>query len=152
MALKELNINDSANEFVSNDAVVLCMGKDGKVNPIAIGWKTLGILWSRSVIVIAVHPSRYSFQLLEKGEQAFTVNIGGSVNKYIDYCGTHSGKKTDKIKEGGIELIPGTKTKIPVIKGAHLSYECKIIHKTDSGKITLHNLYFGEILAAHIQD
>ena len=145
--LSPFEFYEHTDEFIKEDAILACMDKKGKVNLITIGWKTIGVLWSRPVITVAIHPNRFSYSVLEKGEQAFTVNLGGSrLKEVLDFCGKHSGRDTDKVQATGVELIPSEDIKVPIIKGAHLAYECKIIHKADSGNITGHRLYFGEIL------
>ena len=68
---------------LKKNAILACMDKKGKVNLITIGWKTIGVLWSRPVITVAIHPNRFSYSVLEKGEQAFTVNLGGSRLKEV---------------------------------------------------------------------
>lgn len=150
---ESLDFNDHLEEFMKEDAILACMEKNGRVNLITIGWKTIGVLWSRPVITVAIHPDRYSYTVLEEGFPEFTVNIGGpEMDSILNYCGSHSGRDVNKIKEAGVELIPGNSTSVPIIKGAHLAYECKIIHTADSGNITLHKLYFGEIQDCFIQN
>ena len=145
-SLEPLDFHNHLDEFLKEDGVLACMEKDGRINLITIGWKTIGVLWARPVITVAIHPDRYSYSVLEEGIPEFTVNIGGPrMRPIVNYCGMHSGRDVDKVKETGVELIPGSTTSVPLIKGAHLAYECKIIHTADSGNITPHKLYFGEI-------
>jgi flavin reductase (DIM6/NTAB) family NADH-FMN oxidoreductase RutF len=151
--LETFNFNEHTDEFLKEDGIVVCMEKNGRVNLITIGWKSIGILWSRPIITIAIHPHRYSYSVLENGFPEFTVNFGGpEMPPILDYCGKYSGRNVDKVKETGVQLIPGQNVKVPIIKGAHLAYECKIIHRTDSGKITPHRLYFGEIQECYLQE
>jgi flavin reductase (DIM6/NTAB) family NADH-FMN oxidoreductase RutF len=144
---------DHLDEFVKETGVLACMALDGRVNLITIGWKLIGLLWSRPIITVAIHPDRYSYEVLENGVPAFTVNVGGKVIRDIaGYCGEVSGRDVDKVAETGVKLIPGESTGVPFIKGAHLAYECKIIHTADSGGITAHKLYFGEIQDCFVQE
>ena len=143
---KSFDFQDHLNEFLKENAVLACMERNGRVNLITIGWKTIGVLWSRPIITIAIHPDRYSYKVLEEGVPEFTVNIGGpDMTAVLNYCGNHSGRTVDKAKFLRVELIPGQNVSVPIIKGAHLAYECKIIHAADSGNITRHKLYFGEL-------
>ena len=54
---------------------------DGKVNTMTIGWATLGFIWQRPVLMIAVRDSRHTFSLLEKIDN-FTVKSLCMVNLY----------------------------------------------------------------------
>lgn len=135
--------------FMSETANLVSMGVDGKVNVMALLWKTIGQLWMIPTITVAVAPSRYTFELLTKGIPEFTLNIpsaktAGSIN----VTGSLSGRDINKLDRAGLELIKGVKTKVPTLKGSILSYECKIIHTCQSGKMASHHLFFGQILNA----
>nr|MDO8111320.1 flavin reductase family protein [Candidatus Sigynarchaeota archaeon] len=140
------DFQDHLDEFLKENAILACMERNGRVNLITIGWKTIGVLWSRPIITVAIHPDRYSYKVLEEGVPEFTVNIGGpGIAAILNYCGSHSGRTVDKVKSAHVELRPGQNVSVPIIKGAHLAYECKIIHTAPSGNITRHKLFFGEI-------
>jgi flavin reductase (DIM6/NTAB) family NADH-FMN oxidoreductase RutF len=150
--LKEINYTDFTKEFLREDCILVSKGKDGKINLITLAWKTIGQLWSRPVITVAIRPDRFTHQVIDQGEKAFTINIGGPIiQSIISTCGTTSGRDIDKVKKTGVELIPGKEGVVPFIKGAHLVYECKILHKTDSGNITAHSLFIGEIIGSFEQ-
>lgn len=135
--------------FMTDTANLVSMGVDGKVNVMALLWKTIGQLWMIPTITVAVAPSRYTFELLTKGIPEFTLNIPSAKTAgSISVTGSLSGRDTDKIERSGLELIDGIKTKIPTLKGSLLSYECKIIHTCQSGKMASHHLFFGQILNA----
>jgi flavin reductase (DIM6/NTAB) family NADH-FMN oxidoreductase RutF len=135
--------------FMPDTANLVSMDMDGKVNVMALLWKTIGQLWMIPIITVAVAPSRYTFELLTKGVPEFTLNIPSPRNAdSVDITGSLSGRNVDKVAEAGIVLIDGVKTKVPTIKESMLSYECKIIHTCQSGKMASHYLFFGQILAA----
>jgi flavin reductase (DIM6/NTAB) family NADH-FMN oxidoreductase RutF len=145
----EINPYDHIDKFFSQTGLLVSTGKDGKNNVMALDWKTIGELWSLPVITVAVAPSRYSFKLLTEGLREFTVNIPSSkISNAIMITGSSSGRNIDKFQKANLELIPGVKTYIPTIKDSLLSYECKIIHETDSGSNASHHLFFGKILKA----
>jgi flavin reductase (DIM6/NTAB) family NADH-FMN oxidoreductase RutF len=135
--------------FMPETANLVSMSVDGKVNVMALLWKTIGELWTIPIITIAVAPSRYTFELLTKGIPEFTLNIPSpKVASSINITGSLSGRDVDKVAKAGIELTDGVKTKVPTIKGSRLSYECRIIHTCQSGTMASHHLFFGEILIA----
>ncbi|MHA1724879.1 MAG: flavin reductase family protein [Promethearchaeota archaeon] len=146
----EINPYDYMDHFMKKAALLVSMGKDGKLNVMALLWKTIGELWMIPVITVAVAPNRYTFELLTKGVKEFTVNIPSDrIEHAISTCGTLSGRDTDKFKEVGLEIIKGKRTSVPTVKDSDLAYECQIIHEADSGSMASHHLFFGKILTAY---
>lgn len=114
------------------------------------------------------------FQLDENGE--FTVNIPFKPfdKKILGYCGTHSGKDTDKIADLNLTLEEGEKISVPAIAELPLTLECKVIYKQKQDMKALseelckihypqdvdssfsgsnkdsHIAYYGEIVSAYI--
>ena len=147
---KEIEPYEYMNLFMTRAALVVSMHNNGKLNVMALLWKTIGELWMIPVITIAVSPSRYTFELLTEGIPEFTINIPSKKNtNTINITGSSSGRSTDKFKKAGLELIEGKRTKVPTIKGSILSYECKIVHICKSGTMASHSLFFGQILKAY---
>ncbi len=147
---KEINPYDYMEYFMSQAAHVVSMDNNGKLNVMALLWKTIGELWMIPIITIAVSPARYTFELLTEGVPEFTINIPTEENvDTIDITGSYSGKNVDKFKKAGLEIIEGKRTKVPTIKDSLLSYECKIVHTCKSGRMASHSLFFGQILTAY---
>ncbi|MFW9950510.1 MAG: flavin reductase family protein [Candidatus Thorarchaeota archaeon] len=147
---KEINPYDFLDLFMSRAAHVVSMHENGKLNVMALLWKTIGELWMIPVITIAVSPARYTFELLTKGIPEFTVNIPSKKNVgTISITGSSSGRNINKFQKAGLELIEGKRTKVPTIKNSILSYECKIVHSCKSGDMASHSLFFGQILTAY---
>ena len=147
---KEIDSLDYNTYFIERDALLVSMGKDSKINPMTLKWKTIGELWMLPVITIALAPSRNSFKLLTGEIQEFTINIpSNKILNTLDICGTLSGRNIDKIKEADLEIISGKKIRVPTLKDCNLNYECKIVHSCKSGQMASHHLFFGEILIAY---
>jgi len=147
---KEIGSYEYMEPFMSRAAHVVSMDTNGKINVMALLWKTIGELWMLPVITIAVSPSRYTFKLLTEGVQEFTINIPSSkIADTINITGSLSGRDIDKFKETGLETIEGKRTKVPTLKDSVLTYECKIVHSCKSGSMASHHLFFGQILTAY---
>ena len=103
---------------------------DGKVNTMTIGWGHIGIEWGKPIFIAYVRESRHTYTMLE-GNGEFTVNIPmGQVDKKIlGYCGTKSGRNTDKIRDMGLTLEDPSVISVPGIKELPLTLECKVIYK-----------------------
>lgn len=137
---------------------------EGKVNTMTIGWATIGYIWQRPVLMIAVRDSRHTFSLLEKTDN-FTVTIPaqGTFHDAIMTCGTKSGRDIDKFKECSLQQKAAQLVQSPIIDIPGNHYECRIVYKsamdntfldTDLEKLypkkDYHTLYFGEILACYL--
>lgn len=151
--------------------ILLTTSSGEKVNTMTIGWGKIGIEWNRPVFIAYVRESRYTKQMLEENGE-FTVNIpyGNIDSKILGYCGTNSGRNTDKIKDLGLTLVNSDRISVPGIKELPLTLECKVIYKQkqdlnalpedilerfypaaeDSGLRDYHIAYYGEIVDAYL--
>lgn len=155
---------------------ILITAKAGEtVNPMVIGWGTIGVEWGKPVFVAYVRHCRYTWELLEKNPE-FTVNIplDGVDPEIIKVCGTKSGRDIDKVAALGLTLSESDCISVPGIKELPLTLECKIIEKEDQNIPSLlkalrdryypedvtdlragcnpeiHTAFYGEILNAYI--
>lgn len=151
--------------------ILLTTKSDNHVNTMTIGWGHLGIEWNKPVFIAFVRESRYTKQLLEANGE-FTVNIplektDGDV---LRYCGTKSGRDTDKISDLDLTLVTPNRISVPAIQEFPLTLECKLIYKQaqDLSKLPdsiiarfypaserenfrdYHIAYYGEIVDAYI--
>ena len=141
------------------------------VNTMTIGWGHIGIEWGKPIFVAYVRESRHTKPMLDESG-AFTVNIpmGDIDPKILGYCGTKSGRDTDKIRDLGVTLEAGETVAVPGIKELPLTLECKVIFKQDQDESILppelyaryyptteaapggdyHTAYYGQIMSAYI--
>lgn len=142
-----------------------------RVNTMTIGWGKIGIEWNKPVFIAYVRETRYTKQLLEEGG-AFTVNVpyGEADSKILGYCGTKSGRDTDKIRDLKLTLVDSDVISVPGIRELPLTLECKLIYKQqqdltampqavidrfypavdETGFRDCHIAYYGEIVNAYI--
>lgn len=148
-----------------------CLGSHGAlliagaepVNPMTIGWGTIGIVWGKPVFAVLVRPSRYTHELMEKAK-AFSVNIPPqSMGDVCMFCGSKSGRDVDKVAETGITIQPGRSLEVPTIADCPIHYECRILHKNQVDRTALvedvmgtayrsgdfHTIYWGEIVGVY---
>jgi flavin reductase (DIM6/NTAB) family NADH-FMN oxidoreductase RutF len=133
------------------------------LNTMTIGWATIGYIWQRPVLMVAVRDSRHTFTLLENTDN-FTVSIpaGSNYREAVMVCGSKSGRDLDKFKE--CRLLPKAAQQVqsPIVDIVGRHYECRIVYKSamDSAflagdleklypKKDYHTLYFGEIVACY---
>ena len=166
---KTVNAFDYAGEICKAmpQGILLTTAAEGKVNTMTIGWGTIGIEWGKTLFVAYVRDSRYTMEMLGKNPE-FTVNVPlGQVDKKIlGYCGTKSGRDTDKIADLGLTLEPGDTVSVPGIKELPLTLECKILYaqKQENDKLPaalvdryyaggdFHTAFYAEIVGAYIAE
>ena len=109
-----------------------------KVNPMTIGWGTMGVEWGRPIFVAYVRESRYTHQMLDESGE-FTVNIPMETvdPKILSICGTKSGRDLDKVRELGLHLEPGKAIATPGIRELPLTLECKILYRVAQPTATI---------------
>jgi flavin reductase (DIM6/NTAB) family NADH-FMN oxidoreductase RutF len=146
---QEIKPYEYIEHFKRNTALLVSMDKNGKLNVMALDWKTIENFEGNPVIRAQVAYSRYTYKLLTEGVNEFTINIpSDKISHAVDISGSYSGRNIDKFKEAGLEIIPGNKTQVPTIKDSDLSYECQVIHSSKSD-MSSHHYFYGKILAAY---
>ena len=164
---------DYANEILTavRSGVLMTVKAGDKVNPMSISWGTMGIQWGLPIFTVFVRGCRHTSVMLDENPE-FTVNIPlGAVNKeIIRYCGTKSGRDTDKIADLSLHTEESEVISVPGIRELPLTLECKVIYKqqqypecmTDPEPAThypensadihadYHTAYYGQIVNAYI--
>ena len=87
------------------------------------GYKHAGISFDREFVVH--YPSA------EQGAMAW-------------FCGTRSGRDTDKIKEANLSLINSVAVHVPTIEGVTVAFECRVVGQFEIGD---HTVFVGEVVA-----
>lgn len=155
---------------------VLLTSKAGdRVNTMTISWGSLGIEWSKPIFTVYVRENRFTRQLLEQNPE-FTINIpvNGCDPKILGFCGTKTGRDTDKFQALGLTLEEPEAVSVPAIRELPLTLECRIVYKqpqdpqaiTEANRAAFypqdvdstapganrdyHTAYYGEIVAAYL--
>ena len=167
---REINPFDYAGEICKamSKGILLTTKAGESVNTMTIGWGTIGIEWSRPVFVAYVRDSRHTREMLdESGEFTVNIPIGMVDSKILGYCGSKSGRDTDKIAEMGLTLEEPMNCSVPGIRELPLTLECKVIFRNVQDETKLpggiqqryysaintgdyHIAYYGEIVGAYI--
>lgn len=165
---RKVNVWDEAGRILDavGKGVLITAAADGKVNPMTIGWGTLGIEWGKPIFIAFVRESRYTKELLDKNPE-FTVNVPyGQYDKSIlSLCGTRSGRDLDKVAQLGLTLEEPETISVPGIRQLPLTLECKVIYKQEQDESAIdgdsqkryypdqkdyHTAYYGLITAAYV--
>jgi flavin reductase (DIM6/NTAB) family NADH-FMN oxidoreductase RutF len=147
--MREVTISEAiSRRFPEQLFLLSSVDKDGNANIMTIGWCML-TSFDPFMVAISVCKERYSHSLIsENGEFTLAFPTEDMKEKVL-YCGTHSGRDVDKLKESGLIVIPAKKVKAPLIDKCNVNLECKVISKLDTGSNTI---FVGEILVACISE
>ena len=116
-------------------------------------------MWNNPVAFTFIRPQRYTYDYLEKDELMSLCFFDDSFRKALSYCGSHSGRDVDKVKETG--LTPAfTDEGVPYFKEARLVLICRKLYAQDLnadsvidpavfkcyGENDYHRMYINEII------
>ena len=135
--------------------------ENGKVNTMTIGWGSLGVIWGKQIFTVMVRDSRFTKSAMDHTSE-FTVSIpmDDKLKSELGFCGSNSGKETDKIKECGLLLIDSEKVTVPTVSCNGVAIECRTVYRQrmDADALDseirkkwysdgdMHTLYYGEIV------
>ncbi len=163
----DYKFNQYNNEALSQlrKGAFLITKNDEKVNAMTIGWGNISVVWNKNVFMVYVRYSRETYNMIEKSNEftlSFPINV--DLKKELSYCGRHSYRDNDKIKDLNLTLVPGKLISTPIIEQCDLHFECKVIYKQAiepglipdeahrkfyKGNNDYHVCYYGEIVAKY---
>lgn len=144
---------------IDKEWMLITAGDKTKCNTMTASWGALGELWNKYVSYIFLRPSRYTLEFVENNDYYSLCFFDESYRKILSYCGSHSGREVDKIKETG--LTPVFDENAPYFEEAKLVFICRKIHqqKIDPGCFVdqtinrecypekdYHNMFIGSIV------
>ena len=121
---------------------------DGKPNFLAVAWS--GIAGHEPpMISVAIRHTRYTIKGILQN-MVFSVNIPSvDLVKEVDYCGSATGAKVDKVKVCRFKVFYGKLGSAPLIEQCPVNLECQVIHVLDVGS---HALVVGRIEETHVSE
>lgn len=155
-----LSLKESTFKLIGSDWMLITAGSIESFNTMTASWGGLGVLWDKNVCYCFIRPQRYTYEFMEKAD-FFTLSF--FEEKYrdmLDFCGSHSGRDTDKVKETGITPVDG-KLSTVYFSEARLVFTCRKIYFQDLvpdhfldqsiqknyPKKDYHRMYIGEIVS-----
>ena len=135
------------------------------VNTMTIGWAQLGFVWGKPMLTVAVRNTRHTHGIIERAKD-FTVSVPQTdMGKQLEFCGTRSGRNVRKAEECGLEMIPGSSVRSPIVMLKGMQFECRIVYKSAMDPKNLieeyqhlypdkdyHTLYYGEIMECYMTE
>lgn len=155
ISYKEIDEYKDVFSLFSEDGIAYADdGQEG--DGLTIGWGSLGILWSKPVVSVYIHKTRYSKVIFDKADSFSVMFFDEGFADKIKYFGTVSGRDEDKVEGAGFTLIEGDIA--PYFKEAKLAILAKKIGQSDFdpahvdnrvkdwyAKSGVHTIYYGHI-------
>jgi len=115
-----------ANRLVNHGSVVLVTSQfKEKSNIITLAWQ-MPVSHKPMLIAISIAKSHYSHDMV-KGSGEFAVNVPNvNLLSQVHYCGTTSGRDTDKFAQSGLTPLPAQKINPPLIAECIGHIECRL--------------------------
>ncbi|MBE9507512.1 MAG: flavin reductase family protein [Chloroflexi bacterium] len=128
--------------------VLVSCGTGQRANIITLAW--VGTLCSEPPLVgIGVRPGRYSHGLIKEAGE-FVINLPDVKQvKWVDYCGTVSGRDEDKWAACGFTPAPASQVQVPLIAECPVNIECRVQQTLSLGS---HDLFIGEVVAVQMDE
>jgi flavin reductase (DIM6/NTAB) family NADH-FMN oxidoreductase RutF len=135
--------------------------KTGQFNSMTVAWGSLGIMWSMPFAQVVVRPIRYTYEFMERYDTFTLCAFPRKYRKQLNFLGSVSGRKMDKIQSSGLTPCAASVVAAPVFAEAELRIECRKMYWSDlepehflnAGIAAIydghdfHRMYFGEIVA-----
>lgn len=158
-----IEIKDNPFKIIGDDWALLTSGTKDKFNSMTISWGSLGIMWHKPVAYTFVRPQRYTKEFIDKNDYISLCFFDEKYKEALKFCGAHSGRDYDKVKETG--LTPITDDLAPYYKEARLVLICKKLYSqylTEDNVIDnkvkefyngdYHEMYVNEIVKALVKE
>ncbi|MBI2129087.1 flavin reductase family protein [Candidatus Woesearchaeota archaeon] len=121
--------------------LITCRHKE-KDNVMAIDWH-MPSSFEPELYVIAIGKQRFSCDMI-RNSRVFVANfVPFSLKEKVLFCGRHSGRFMDKLKEAKLTKEEAEKVDCPRIKEAVAYLECEVVNELETGD---HIIFIGKIL------
>ena len=90
---------------IGEDSFLITAGDSGDWNTMTAAGGSMGFQWNRPVFSILVRNSRHTYGFLEKAEGFTCSFFSPEWKEVLQFCGSHSGRDTDKARETGLKPI-----------------------------------------------
>jgi len=122
-------LTDNPFKLIGSDWMLITAGTAETFNTMTASWGGLGILWERKVAICYIRPTRYTYEFAERSPHFTLCFFEEQYRKALNYCGTHSGRNRDKVKEAG--LTPVKANDIVYFEEARLVLGCRKLYYQD---------------------
>lgn len=150
---------------ISQDWMLITAGDSERFNTMTASWGFVGEMWGKHCAIAMIRPQRYTATFTELKERMTLSFLGEEYREALQFCGTKSGRDTDKFAATGLTPV-FTESGTPAVGEATLVLECRKLYcqQLDKGsfidkecdvkwypKEDYHLMYILEIEAAYLK-
>jgi len=119
---------------------------EGRHNVMTASWVSQ-VSFKPLMVKVSVAPERYTYELISKsGEFVISILTAEQV-EVANFCGSRSGRDTDKVAAVGLRTRPGEAVKVPVLEDCLANMECRVVAAHPAGD---HVLFVGEVVGGSV--
>lgn len=122
-------LTDNPFKLIGKDWMLVTAGTPERFNTMTASWGGLGILWERPAAFVFIRPTRYTYEFVERSARFTLSFFEERYRPALQYCGSHSGRDADKIKEAGLTPVKGEN--IVYFEEARLVLACRKLYFQD---------------------
>lgn len=116
-------------EKIGKEWMLITAGNADICNTMTASWGGLGVLWGQDVSFAFIRHSRYTYELMEKGDYYSLCFFPEEYRPALTLCGRVSGRDTDKIVDAG--LTPVFDREAPYFAQASTVLICRKLYADD---------------------
>lgn len=120
-------LTDNFFKLINRDWMLITAGKIDHYNTMTASWGTTGILWNKHVAICFIRPQRYTLKFAMKYGYFTLSFFDDTYHKILDFCGSHSGRDTDKAAKTGLRPISTARGNV-TFEQARLVLECRKLY------------------------
>lgn len=145
-------------KMLSENWMLITAGDNSDFNMMTASWGGLGHMYNKPVAFCFINPTRHTIKYMEKSDTYTLSFYTETYREALNYCGSHSGKDTDKVAGSGLTPV-ATPMGSMAFSEAWMIIECKkmaaqqftadaILTPEAKGKWgkELHKMFIGEII------
>ena len=125
--------------------VLVVGGTSERADVLAVAWLNI-VSSTPPTIAMGLRRNRHTLELI-RATGEFTVNVPDTkMAAAVDYCGTTSGRSTDKFADAGLTLMASAVVSTPIIEQCPFNLECRVTQEVPVGE---YSVVLGEVVEAH---
>lgn len=150
-------------EMIGDRWFLVTAGNKDNFNTMTASWGMMGVMWGKSCVTTVIRPQRYTKKFIDTNEYFTFSFFGEEFKKALGFCGSHSGKDVDKMKETG--LVPVETDGTVSFEQAEIVLVCRKLYAQEMKEECFvdaaipescyqagdfHTAYVGEIVKAYV--
>ena len=145
---REVPFQNAHRLLAGRPACLLTTRYRGRDNVMTLSW-TCPVSLEPPLIVLAIHPSRYTHDLLEKSQECVLNIASRPMGEQLVQCGTRTGADIDKLRTGDFDVESGRRVSALWIGQCLAHIECAVVDRIAPGD---HTLFVVEVVGAWAEE